>query len=219
MMRICTEMHLDTRAAAQKQMLWRNGATLNVYFIDGSEEEKEDVLSIASVWSEYANIKFVRSERPNSEIRISFVGDGAWSYVGNQALSIKGKGPTMVLAYYLSEPSLESRRGVVLHEFGHALGLVHEHSSPRAQIPWDVPAVMKYYKENFFWTEDMIRSNVLESIPTKLATEFDKHSIMLYPVPRELTKNGFEVPWQNNVLSATDKKFIAALYPLDKRYR
>ena len=37
----------------------------------------------------------------------------------------------------------EDIRSVVLHEFGHALGAIHEHLSPMADIPWDRDAVYK----------------------------------------------------------------------------
>ena len=32
-------------------------------------------------------------------------------------------------------------RRVVLHEFGHALGLIHEHQNPEGGIEWNEPAV------------------------------------------------------------------------------
>jgi len=109
-------------------------------------------------------------------------------------------------------PEIEYRR-VVLHEFGHALGLLHEHLSPTADIPWDEAKVISYYQRTNGWKEEYIRSNVLAIPASDRYTEFDKHSIMLYPVPRELTKNGYEIPWSNSELSATDRKFIAEIYP------
>lgn len=35
---------------------------------------------------------------------------------------------------------------------------------------------------------------------------------MLYPIPKELTTNGFEVGW-NTHLSETDKAFMGQIYP------
>ncbi len=43
-----------------------------------------------------------------------------------------------------STPDNEFSR-TVIHEFGHALGCVHEHSSPAATIPWNRDAVYAYY--------------------------------------------------------------------------
>ena len=34
-------------------------------------------------------------------------------------------------------------RQVILHEFGHALGAVHEHESPYSTIPWNKDKVRK----------------------------------------------------------------------------
>jgi len=33
----------------------------------------------------------------------------------------------------------------VIHEFGHALGMIHEHQHPLAAIPWDKDKVYTYY--------------------------------------------------------------------------
>jgi serralysin len=109
-------------------------------------------------------------------------------------------------------PEVEYRR-VVLHEFGHALGLVHEHLSPAAEIPWDEKKVIAYYKRTNGWNEDYIRANVLARSKADAFTRFDPLSIMLYPVPKELTIGGFEIPWSNSELSALDREFIAQMYP------
>lgn len=45
---------------------------------------------------------------------------------------------------YPDTPDQEYSR-VVLHEFGHALGAIHEHQHPEAAIPWDKPKVYEYY--------------------------------------------------------------------------
>ena len=43
-------------------------------------------------------------------------------------------------------------------------------------------------------------------------TQLDKQSIMLYPIPKEFTTNGYEVGW-NKFLSPVDKEFIGYTYP------
>ena len=104
-------------------------------------------------------------------------------------------------------------RRVVLHEFGHALGLIHEHKQPNAQIPWNERAVIEYYRRTNGWDEAYTRSNVLNKEMVDSYTRFDPQSIMLYPVPKELTIGGFEIPWSNTELSELDKQFILQMYP------
>jgi hypothetical protein len=43
-------------------------------------------------------------------------------------------------------------RRVVLHEFGHVLGLQHEHQNPNAGIKWKLKAVEDYYVNTVGWT-------------------------------------------------------------------
>ncbi len=50
------------------------------------------------------------------------------------------------------------------------------------------------------------------SISKTRFTSHDPASIMQYPVPKELTLNGFTIGW-NNQLSPDDKAFIAKMYP------
>ena len=65
-------------------------------------------------------------------------------------------------------------------------------------------------------TEQKIQFNVLDrySEDRVNASEFDPYSIMLYPVPESLTRDGFEIPWQNSKLSDMDKKWVKMMYPL-----
>lgn len=219
--KICTVMPVSDsqRAAAYSMKLWRSGSVLSVFFMDGTKQLISEVMEAANEWSKYANVQFKIATTTQSHLRVTFKGDGAWSYVGVDALSVPFNEPTMVLGLLEEESSREVRIGIAMHEFGHAIGLMHEHLSPNANIPWNEKAVLEYYRKYYSWSDKMTRENVLVREPTKLATEFDKYSIMLYPVPRELTLNGFEVPWQNYTLSETDKKFAASLYPKGMTYR
>ena len=49
------------------------------------------------------------------------------------------------------------------HEFGHALGMIHEHQNPAAQgeIPWDKPKVYAYYAQQG-WSKDDVDTNIFE---------------------------------------------------------
>ena len=103
---------------------------------------------------------------------------------------------------------------VLLHEFGHALGAIHEHQHPEAGIPWNKEAVYRYYEETQGWGKEEVHAQIFNKYgKTSLNTSaYDRKSIMHYPVPKALTLGGFQIGW-NRVLSSKDKSFMRQLYP------
>lgn len=111
----------------------------------------------------------------------------------------------------------ETKR-VVMHEFGHALGLLHEQSYPGA-VKWKkTDSVYQYYQETQGWTREQVDFNVFEVANQFYTngTRYDPKSIMHYSINSWETTNGYSVN-QNNELSAGDKALIAAMYPKDKK--
>jgi hypothetical protein len=102
---------------------------------------------------------------------------------------------------------------VVLHEFGHALGMHHEHQNPTVDIPWDYEAVYAYYGAGG-WSRADVDWNVLNALDAGQTnfSEFDPNSIMLYAIDNDLTIGDWEVGW-NTELSDTDKGFMSKQYP------
>lgn len=203
------------RMAVEAHKRWPNGRTLRVRFLDGHPSVQERVRDIATRWSEHANINFHFDGHPTADIRISFRDAGSWSYIGTDALSIAQNQPTMNYGWLDEQTADEEYDRVVLHEFGHALGCVHEHQNPDVNIPWDRDAVYAYYMgppNN--WARDEVDSNLFQTYGRNSTnfSAFDRESIMLYPIPNEHTIGDYEVGW-NGALSATDRTFMARQYP------
>lgn len=198
------------RAIAPIGKSWMNGSTLRVRFMGGTSAQRTRVQEQAGWWTAHANLAFQFNSAPNAEIRISFdASDGAWSYVGTDARSIPFDDATMNLGFMDG--------GTTAHEFGHAIGLAHEHQNPAGGIEWNEAVVIRELgRAPNFWDEETARHNVLRkySIDQINGTQFDPESIMLYFFPAEWTLNGIATQ-ANEVLSDMDKQFVAGarMYP------
>lgn len=199
---------------------WKPGQVLKVRFLDGDAGVQWKVQKLAHQWSQFANIKFAFGNYADAEIRISFKPGGSWSYIGTDALGIAKDQPTMNYGWLTPTSADQEYSRVVLHEFGHALGLIHEHQHPEAGIPWNTEAVYRYYAQNSGWSKEQVDINIFTRYGRDITqfSQYDTTSIMHYPIAKELTNNGFEVGW-NRQLSETDKQFTAQAYPSTSRAR
>ena len=207
------------RMAVDTACEWAPGRTLRVRFLDGHEAVKARVTEHALQWTEHANIRFDFGADPDAEIRVSFQGRGSWSELGTDALAVPGDEPTMNLGWLDRDTLDDELAQVVLHEFGHVLGCVHEHQSPSAAIAWDKPAVYRYYAgPPNSWTAAEVDQNLFArySRGRTQFTRFDPTSIMVYPIPEEHTLGDFSVGF-NTSLSSTDREFIRIVYPVEER--
>ncbi len=194
---------------------WDPGRVLKVSFLDGVAEVQARVIAFARVWEQFANLELDFGDHAEPDIRISFQHRGSWSYLGTDALGIRTDLATMNYGWLTPEVSDREYERVVLHEFGHAFGAIHEHQHPEAGIPWDRDRVYEYYMgppNN--WTREQVDNNLFRRYDRTITqfSEFDPDSIMLYSIPNELTVGDWEVGW-NTTLSETDKNFIMEAYP------
>jgi len=105
--------------------------------------------------------------------------------------------------------------GTVLHEFGHVLGLEHEHQSPFYNtIDWNYKKLYKWAKKTINFTEDDVKVQILDPLENVEGTSYDPESIMLYYYPGYLTNNGVGTR-QNMRLSPIDVLYINKLYPIN----
>ena len=194
---------------------WDNGATITVRFMGGTDYVRSKVMQYAREWTQYANVDFRFVTSGSGDIRVSFVNNGSsWSMIGRQALYAPRNQATMNFGWFnRSTPEYDFKR-TVLHEFGHALGLLHEHQNPTGGIPWDEAAVYDFYRRTQGWDRRTTYENVMKRRPANETqfSSYDAASIMHYPVSPQLTGGRYQVG-MNNYLSNTDIAFIAELYP------
>lgn len=205
------------RMALMNGATWGPGYMLRIRFLGGAKPVRAKVRHYAEQWREHANIHMAFVEDGDADIRIAFTPGGASkSLLGKLAMqqAPDQTQPTMWYGGFDEHTPDEEYRRVVVHEFGHALGCIHEHQTPHGGIHWDKEKVYQYYA-GLGYTKERVDRQVLNTYDKNLITStgaVDPRSIMLYPVPKELTTDGFEAGW-NSELSEKDKQFIRTLYP------
>ena len=204
---------IEPRGFAMKDKLWRNGQTIRVKFLNGSSFVRNKVQQYAIRWERYANINFDFVSSGDAEIRITFNTGGSWSKLGTDALHYEQDEATMNFGWFNENTSEASFRRTTIHEFGHALGIKHEHQNPTVGINWNKEQVYADMAEQG-WSRSKTDYNIFRKYGTD-NTEYCRHdpaSLMNYSVPSSWTTDGFTIPW-NSELSAGDKKFVSLLYP------
>ena len=235
---IIDQVHDSNQVAAAfyKNKLWAPQSEIFIVFLDDGKNiprntvsgdvdplqtyfEKNDDISIPEAVKKIVveriqplvNLKFTFIEKSEiadkkNVVKISFDPDGgAWSLVGKDA--INQKGPTMNLGWF--------DVSTVLHEFGHVLGMIHEHQSPLGKpIDWNQKAVFKWARETQGWNQEETKKNILDKYDKTMinGSDFDPLSVMLYFFPPKLTIN-HRGTQQNLRLSADDVIWIEKTYP------
>ena len=194
---------------------WPINSNIKIKFLQRDKYLETYIIDAAKEWEKYAKINFDFIEVGDADVRISFVPDGtSWSKIGTacQAETDQTKA-TVNFGWFNRGTDIAEIRRTTLHEFGHVLGCIHEHQNPDGQIPWDVNKIMQDYLSNGK-SLDWIKINILDKFPASELTNsnYDKDSIMHYPIEAKHTKTGEEVG-VNWDLSNKDKEFIKMCYP------
>ncbi len=207
------------KAASVKAKQWEPGQTIRIKFLNGNNFVQSKVRQYAVAWEAYANLKFEWvSSNSNANIKIAFREGqyanetGSWSYLGTDSNSFAH---SMHFGWFDNNTTDTEFRRTTIHEFGHALGLIHEHQNPVAGINWDREAVYAYYAgppNN--WSRDQVDFNLFRRYEANVTnySQYDPLSIMHYSIPAEHTLDNVAVG-NNTSLSNTDKTFIGTIYP------
>jgi hypothetical protein len=234
-------------------------AVVTVAFNGGSPGRRAEIATLARLWAEHAHLKFDFggpdgtgpyrtwsehdvSRQPVADIRIGFERAlGHFSVIGRQAITrMPGNRATMNLAGFdLALPS--NWKYIVLHEFGHALGLRHElqHPDQKCDLRWENdhdyeftvnkdnvaipdsnqrrPGIYTVMLSSNNWLPADVDRNlgVIRNTTGLIITPFDRSSVMLYPMEPWLFESAESecIGVGEPTLSQRDIAAVATLYP------
>ena len=185
-----------------KDKQWPQNMVLNVVFLDGNQEQHQLIQKIAPNWLNKTSLSFkfysnLANAPKNTHVRISFLLQSG-SRLGNHQ-DYLSKDATMNL-FDLSSGRLSKAgaKRLILHEFGHALGLIHEYRSP--YWPYGEEVLMQILRDCYPKMERIGHNKQeaktrCETINTPVdpkqakKTAYDEFSVMNYPTTFTM-KNG-----------------------------
>jgi hypothetical protein len=149
-------------------------------------------LIIKERFEPYINLKFIFVQpSEDANIRIGFKPKVSWSLVGTDCFYMQ-TGPDIpkILQKQVTLNFGWFDVGTVMHEFGHALGMIHEHQNPNENpIRWDLQAVYNWALRTQGWDQITANSQIIVPYNSDMinGSNFDPESIMLYFFPASIT--------------------------------
>lgn len=210
-------VHPERLALLTTRYWGSRGVRLTVGFMESTADAlAQRILSHMNAWGAFANVQFILDRYPESaQVRITREGDGYWSYLGTDILSVPSREPTMSLQdFTMKTPESEFKR-VVRHETGHTLGFPHEHLRADLVARLDPAKTLAYFAKTQGWSEQETKAQVLTPISDSalIATAHaDPTSIMCYQLPGTITRDGKPIAGGLDI-DAMDGAFAAKVYP------
>ncbi|MFM2422735.1 MAG: hypothetical protein RL291_1265 [Pseudomonadota bacterium] len=240
----------DRFQASWRLLVWPAGSTVSGCFMDQSDPANQSlraaIVQAGDAWSAIANLKFDFGSAPDyrscdvtqpSDIRVSFVSSFvSRSAIGTRALDLRPGVPTMTIHTSTFGVAVtkapQARLDLFIHEFGHALGLPHEHQHPASPCaeelafpalcpgeyergkPNDPHSMRINARVNLFAAQ---RAPILDPDPARLVP-YDVRSVMHYRFPSTALKGGTNSACftsESRTLSDGDRAKMEILYPAD----
>jgi serralysin len=208
---------LNQALSVDTRLMWPTEQIITVAFYpkEATNNVIDSVKKYARVWESVANVKFnFTDDLHNAMVKVGFTKGGSWSWIGRDVIHNPFGQKTMNFGWFDNNTPGEEFSRVVTHEFGHALGFIHEHQAPGANINWDVEKVYAFFAVTDNWSRADVDQNIFNkySASATKSSAYDPTSIMHYFFPQGLTldNTSFSV---NTKLSRTDIQFAKSIYP------